>query len=53
MALKERKYKCEFCERTFVRKTWFEKHTCDKKQRFLDRHNIVALRAHRLFNHWL
>ena len=52
MALKERKYKCSFCEREFVRKTWFDKHICDKKQRFLDRNNISVIRAHRLFCHW-
>ena len=52
MALKERVYKCTFCEREFVRKTWYEKHMCDKKRRFLDRNNITTIRAHRLFNHW-
>jgi len=52
MALKERKYKCSFCRRDFVRKTWYEKHMCDKKQRFMDRNNITTIKAHRLFNHW-
>lgn len=52
MALKQRKYKCTFCDREFVRKTWYEKHMCDKKKRFLDRNNIAVIRAHRLFNHW-
>lgn len=52
MALKERKYKCSFCNRDFVRKTWYEKHMCDKKKRFLDRNNITVIKAHRLFNHW-
>ena len=52
MALQARKYKCTFCDREFVRKTWYEKHSCDKKQRFLDRNNITVIRAHRLFNHW-
>jgi hypothetical protein len=52
VALKERKYKCTFCFRGFVRKTWYDKHMCDKKQRFLDRNNITVIRAHRLFNHW-
>ncbi len=52
MALKERKYKCTFCGRDFVRKTWYDKHMCDKKQRFLDRNNITVIKAHRLFNHW-
>jgi hypothetical protein len=52
MALKERKYKCSFCRRGFVRKTWYEKHMCDKKKRFLDRNNIMVIKAHGLFNHW-
>lgn len=52
MALKERRYTCTFCEREFVRKTWFEKHLCEKKKRFLDRNNITVIKAHRLFNHW-
>jgi len=52
MALKERKYMCSFCSRSFVRKTWFEKHLCDKKKRFLDRNNIAVIKAHQLFNHW-
>ena len=52
MALKERKFTCTFCRRDFVRKTWYEKHMCDKKQRFMDRNNITVINAHRLFNHW-
>lgn len=52
MALKERKFTCTFCRRDFVRKTWYEKHMCDKKQRFMDRNNITVIKAHRLFNHW-
>lgn len=52
MSLKGRRYKCTFCSRDFVRKTWYEKHMCDKKQRFLDRNNITVIKAHHLFNHW-
>jgi hypothetical protein len=52
MAFKERKFKCTFCDRDFVRKTWYEKHMCDKKKRFMDRNNISVIRAHRLFMHW-
>jgi len=52
MGLLERKYRCTFCNRDFKRKTWFEKHMCDKKQRFIDSNNITVIRAHRLFNHW-
>ena len=52
MALQATKFKCTFCDREFVRKPWFERHSCTKKQRFLDRNNITVIRAHRLFIHW-
>ncbi len=52
MGLKEKQYMCTFCKRNFVRKTWYEKHMCDKKQRFMDSNNITVIKAHRLFNHW-
>lgn len=50
--LQKRNYRCTFCNRDFKRKTWFDKHMCDKKKRFLDSNNITVIRAHRLFNHW-
>ena len=52
MGLKKTDYKCTFCQRTFVRKTWYEKHECEKKRRFMESHNLVTIKAHRLFNHW-
>ena len=52
MGLKEKQFTCSFCKRNFVRKTWYDKHMCDKKQRFMDRNNIMLIKAHRLFNHW-
>jgi len=48
----QRKYKCTFCEKDFTRKSWYERHLCEKKKRFLDSNNITHIRAHRLFNHW-
>lgn len=48
----KRKFRCAFCEKVFTRKSWYEKHMCDKKKRFLDRNNINKIKAHRLFNHW-
>lgn len=45
-------YKCHFCGKRFKRKTWFDKHECEKKRRFMDRHDIDTIRAHRVYNHW-
>ncbi len=51
MTLK-RQFKCTFCERTFVRKSWYDKHMCEKKRRFIASNDLTTIHAHRLFNHW-
>jgi hypothetical protein len=48
----EKKYVCTFCEKSFIRKSWFDRHTCVKKTNFIQSHNIHTIMAHRLFNHW-
>ncbi len=48
----QRKYKCSFCGKPFTRKSWYDKHTCTKKQRFIDSNNIHYISGHRFFNHW-
>lgn len=45
-------FKCDFCSKTFKRRSWFDRHLCAKKKRFLERHDIMTIKAHRLFNHW-
>lgn len=47
-----RKYRCKFCDKTFTRKSWHERHTCEKKRRFSERNDIFTISGHRLFNHW-
>lgn len=48
----KKNYKCPFCDKTFTKQSWYDKHMCDKKKRFLDRNNIFVIKGHRLFNHW-
>lgn len=52
MSLQAVNFKCTFCNKTFKRKSWYEKHLCEKKRRFMESNNISTIRAHRLFNHW-
>jgi len=47
-----RKWKCAFCDREFTRETWFKRHACEKKKRFMQAHSISAQKAYRLFSHW-
>ena len=44
--------KCEFCDKHFVRKSWFDKHSCEKKKRFDAQTNLSVIKAHQLFSHW-
>ena len=45
-------FKCTFCSKTFKRKSWYERHLCERKKRFIEANNITTIKAHRLFNHW-
>lgn len=48
----ERRFKCAFCTKIFTRKSWFDKHMCTKKKRFMESKNIHTIKAHMLFTHW-
>jgi hypothetical protein len=48
----ERQYRCAFCDKEFIRKSWFDKHQCAKKKRFMESNNLNTIKALRLFNHW-
>lgn len=45
-------YKCAFCDRPFTRKVWYDRHTCEKKKRFMASNSINVQKAFRLFVHW-
>ena len=48
----ERKFTCTFCDKTFSRESWYKKHMCEKKRRFIKANEITSISGHRLFNHW-
>jgi len=48
----EKEYKCEFCNKYFVRESWYKKHMCEKKQRFESRNELSTIKAHKLFCQW-
>lgn len=47
-----RKFVCKFCTRAFTRKSWFDRHKCEKRKRFEEKNDIHVIAARRLFNHW-
>jgi len=49
----ERIHKCQFCSKTFVRKSWFLRHSCAKKKKFEATHDIVTQQAYRVYTYWM
>lgn len=52
----EKRFRCPYCDRTFTRKPWYERHerhVCERKRRFLERNNIRTVTALRLYNYWM
>lgn len=47
-----KRYRCDFCGRTFQREVWYKKHTCTKKARFENAHKMEIILAYKLFNYW-
>lgn len=43
---------CHFCDKRFKSEVWFGKHMCEKKKRFLKQHDIVIIKAFKMFNYW-
>lgn len=48
----ETKFKCAWCGKDFQRKSWYDKHTCEQKKRFLQSHNMDVILAGKLYDHW-
>lgn len=47
------KFRCPYCHKVYARESWFRKHTCDKKLRFEQVHNMDFIRGHHIYTHWL
>jgi len=49
----ERVHKCQFCSKTFVRKSWFLRHSCAKKKKFEATNDITIQHAYRVYTYWM
>jgi hypothetical protein len=45
--------RCQFCGKTFVRKSWFLRHACAKKKKFSDSNDVVVQHAYRVYTYWM
>lgn len=48
----EKVYRCSYCDKTFKRKVWYDRHRCDKMKRYEERHTMSTKRALELYNYW-
>lgn len=48
----ERSFQCVFCDKTFTRRSWFDKHDCAKKKRFSEANNLTTIKAQKLYEYW-
>jgi hypothetical protein len=46
------KWRCTYCHKVYTRESWYRKHTCEKKKRFDQEHNMDFIRGHYLYTHW-
>lgn len=49
----ERVHRCQFCGKTFARKSWFQRHLCAKKRKFEETNDVVVQQAFRVYVFWL
>jgi hypothetical protein len=49
----ERVNRCQFCGKTFVRKSWAARHTCTKKRKFEASVDVNVQYAYRLYTYWM
>ena len=45
-------FRCIHCQKAFQRKAWYDKHECEAKKRFENRHDIAVILAYKIYNHW-
>lgn len=46
-------HRCQFCGKTFERKSWFLRHSCPKKKKFLETNDVVVQHAYRVYVYWM
>lgn len=46
-------FRCPHCDKSFSRKPWFDRHSCEAERRFLEKNNINTILACRLYNYWM
>lgn len=49
----ERIHRCQFCGKTFARKSWFLRHSCAKKRKFEETNDVIVQQAFRVWSYWM
>ena len=49
----KKQYVCQYCGKSYARKSWYDKHKCKKKEIFETKTNLDLIITLKLYNHWL